>query len=238
MPQFIFPHVVAWFILLFFAQTWLKNRNTEFSYTSLFDASWNNYVTAKLTAVFVALFWGLLSLWVGLFKLINISFFEDVFYNRFFAFPVTGLVIGIGIIVFRSQINAVDMVRRILRVLIHWLLPVIALIAILFIVTLPFTGLKSLWDTRHATALLLWLVCLVLFFTNAVFQDGENESGYGKIISGLIKTALFLLPVYIIIAAYALGLRIVQHGWTVDRLWVALIITLLSGFIFVRGKFH
>ena len=235
--QFIFPHLISLFIILFFAQVWLKNHSNKFSYSDLFNASWDNYLTAKLTAIFVGLFWALLALWVSLFKLIEITFFYDLFYSQEFAFPVTGIVVGLGIVVFRSQINAVDMVRRILRVLIRWLLPVISFIAIIFIVTVPFAGLESLWKTGYATALLLWLVCLVLFFTNAVFQDGKNEAEYSRIVSGLIKAAIFILPAYLVIAAYALGLRVAQHGWSIDRLWVATIIMVLAGFVFSYAYF-
>lgn len=226
--ELLLPLFVMWFIVLFFSQAWL--RSGRFSYSSLFDASWDNYITINLTYIFVGIFWGLLLLWIALFELIDVRFFEKLFESPWFYFPVTGLVAGVGVVIFRTQVNAVLVLRRILRALMKWLLPLLALMSLIFLVSLIFVGLQPLWNTRSATSISLWLVCLILLFTNAVYQDSHAELAYKKPFEYLVKAAVVLTPVYVAIAAYALYLRVAQYAWSVERLWVLIIVVMLAGF--------
>ncbi len=221
--QYIAPQFIAWFVLLFFTQTWLKTRDFSFPYTDLFNASWGNYITGKLTFLLVMIFWGLLALWAGLFNIIDVEFFEELFKEKWFLYPIFGIATGVGVITFRTRINTIDLVLNILQVLIHWLLPVVAVMSLLFLLFLPFTGLQGLWDTGYATSMILWIVCILLFFTNSVYQLGSSDEENGKIYNALIKAALIASPVYVALASYGLMLRVNEYGWTVDRLWVLIL---------------
>ncbi len=44
------------------------------------------------------------------------------------------------------------------------LLPVVSFVALLFLVVLPWTGLAPLWDTGHASPVLLGIVVLLVLF--------------------------------------------------------------------------
>jgi len=228
--SFVIPQIIIWFVWLFFASTGLRLHNREFPYSDLFNASWEHYLVVKLTAVFLGLFWGLLTLWSALFKLIGINYFSVLFFDNNFAFPASGVAVGLALAVFRTQVNAVDVLRRVLRLLMRWLLPVLATMSVLFIVALPFTGLESLWQTRKASLLLLWLICLLLFFFNAVFQDSEQQA-YSPFFNKIIKWIILFTPVYIVLIAYALWLRVNQYGWSIERLWATIITLLLAGFV-------
>ena len=46
----------------------------------------------------------------------------------------------------------------------------------------------------------------------------------------LVEASLLALPVYAALALYALGLRVVQYGWTVDRFWALLIALAVAGY--------
>jgi hypothetical protein len=226
---YLWPQVIAWFILLFYARTWLQHRNLSFPYSDLFDASWDHFLVIGLTALLVGLFWGLLGLWSGLFNMIGIDFFERLFIDDPFAFMATGLVIGVGVTVFRRQINAVEVLRRILRALMRWLLPLLVLMILIFLATLPFTGLQALWETRYASLLLLLIVAVFLFLFNAVFQD-TGEGGYPAWLAVVIKFSMLTMPVFVALAVYAIGLRVTQYGWTLDRLWAAIVAAIAAGF--------
>ena len=231
---FTLSQTVALFIALFFFQTWLSSGNFSFPYSRLFNFSWFNFLTLALTVLFCLIFWSLLWLWAALFKLVGIYFFNELFFKTlWFEYIAGGFVFGIGIVIFRNEINFVYAVRKILRVLIWALLPLLAFIAILFLIVLPFTGIKPLWDTRHASFLMMWLMTLVLFFTNAVYQDGSGGRVYHRYAAIFIQAALVLIPVYVLLSAYSLYLRIQQHGWTHDRLWAVVILIFLSGYVFL-----
>ena len=229
-PHYILPQIVTGFIILFFAQTWLNEGRRSFSYTKLFNASWQNYLTVKLAGLFVGVSWGLLSLCAHLFKAIDIHFFYDLFFSPKFAWPATGFLVGCGIVLFRDQTYLVETIRRVLRLLIQGLLVAVAVIALLFLAALLFTGLRPLLATKHSTLLILGLVAIILFFICVVYQDGQDEVTYAKPLDLIIKAALLSLPIYLAIATYALSLRVVQYGWTHDRLWAALVLGLLAGF--------
>ncbi|WP_346838228.1 DUF4153 domain-containing protein [Microbulbifer sp. SAOS-129_SWC] len=200
-------------------------------YPALFHFSWDNALTAALTLTFVAIFWLILFLWQALFKLVGINFFQELFRQDWFAYPVSWLVGGCGAILFRAQQGFVLTLKRLLRTMLVALLPLLAVLVIVFLATLPATGLQPVWDTGRGSALLLWLVALLLFFTNGVIQDEQPFSRYPKLLNRILLLALAVAPIYALIAHYGLYLRVVQYGWTPERLWgftAALTLTLVA----------
>jgi len=104
----------------------------------------------------------------------------------------------------------------------------VALIALLFVASLPFTGLEALWKTRSATLILMCLIATVVLFVNAVYQDGEAPPPYPRWLRAVVNAALLTLPLYGALGLYALSLRIGQYGWTGERFWAALAAGTLS----------
>jgi len=188
-------------------------------YRALFHFSWDNALTAGLTLVFTGIFWLILYLWQALFKLVGIDFFHELFEKDWFFYPVTWLVAGSGAILFRAQQSFVLTLKRLLRTMLVALLPLLAVLTIVFLSTLPFTGLQPIWDTGRGSALLLWLVALLLFFANGVIQDEFPFARYPKWINRLLMAALAVAPFYASFALYGLFLRVQQYGWTPERLW-------------------
>src|SRR4029450_9126618 len=98
-----------------------------------------------------------------------------------------------------------------------------AVIAVAFLGALAFTGLQSLRDTRSATALLLGLAAILVLLIAATVQTGERAAELPRWRIVVIAVSALALPLYVALAGYALGLRIAQYGWSVDRAWGALI---------------
>ena len=46
----------------------------------------------------------------------------------------------------------------------------------------------------------------------------------------LVEASLLTLPVYAALALYALGLRVAQYGWTLDRFWAVLVALATAGY--------
>ncbi|WOX04024.1 DUF4153 domain-containing protein [Microbulbifer pacificus] len=231
--EFVPTIIIATFIVAFLLRACATGveRLQKPQYSALFHFSWDNALTVGLTLVFTTIFWLILFLWQALFKLVGIPFFSDLFWKDWFFYPVTWLVAGCGAILFRSQQSFVLTLKRLLRTMLVALLPLLAVLTIVFLATLPFTGLQPIWDTGHGSALLLWLVALLLFFTNGVIQDDFPFARYPKWINRLLLLALLVAPFYTVFALYGLWLRIAQYGWTPERLWgfvVALTLALLA----------
>ncbi|QIL90769.1 DUF4153 domain-containing protein [Microbulbifer sp. SH-1] len=231
--EFVPTIAIATFIVAFLLRACATGmaRLRKPEYSALFHYSWDNALTAGLTLVFTGIFWLILFLWQALFKLVGVAFFHELFEEDWFFYPVTWLVAGSGAILFRSQQSFVLTLKRLLRTMLVALLPLLAVLTIVFLATLPFTGLQPIWDTGRGSALLLWLVALLLFFTNGVIQDDFPFARYPRWINRVLLLALVVAPFYTAFALYGLWLRIAQYGWTPERLWgfvVALTLALLA----------
>ena len=145
-----------------------------------------------------------------------------------FAIPVTTFAFAYALHITDVRPAIVRGIRSLLMVLLSWILPVAVLLIGGFLLALPFTGLEPLWATRQATALLLAAAAVVVGLVNAAFQDGTVADDVAPPIRiGARIAALLLLPL-VSIAIYALGLRVAQYGWTVDRLVAAFCIAVAS----------
>lgn len=217
----------------FKALMYLQQRveRVPLTYQVLFTNSWRNFLVTALSAVFVLIFWLILMLWGELFRLIRIDFFHDLFNEDWFIFPALGFAFGLGVIIFRNLTRVIDNITKLLHGLIKLLLPLVVAVAVFFLAALPFVGLDVLWSTKRGTALLLWLLAIMLFFTNAVYQDGREANPYSAIIHRLIFSGLCVMPIISLLSLYGLVLRINQYGWSVERCWgfvVWFVLTMLA----------
>lgn len=221
--RFIF--VITIFIALFKAAMYIQQHSAseDISYAALFKYSWRNLSSISLATCFVGLFWSLLMLWAALFQVLNIDFFHDLFTNEYFVIPVLVLAFGIATTIVRDMESLLDSSSRIPQGLIKFLLPMVVVISLTFLVTLPVKGLSLLWDTGMGTALVLWLTAITLFFVNTVYRDEPHIRPYPLFLHRFIYLGVVLLPIYTAIAFHGLDLRVAQYGWTVERCWAMVV---------------
>ncbi len=226
------PFAISMAAGLFVAGPFLQCRQAHgrwcAPYPELFAHAWHNALTLLVAAVFTAMCWAVLGLWAGLFKLIGVNLFADMFADTAFVYIATGLFGGLGVLVGRSQARPVQVMRRLLIAIFTGLFPLLAAIALLFVAALPFTGLDPLWSTRSAATVLMSLVLAMVVFANAVFQDGSEPAPYPRLLRLLAAAGLLVLPVFAVLAMVALGLRVGQYGWSVDRIWGAIAAAVLT----------
>ncbi|PJK12089.1 DUF4153 domain-containing protein [Lysobacteraceae bacterium NML120232] len=218
----------ALFVALPYLQTSLRHGRWNAHYPDLFELAWQNGLTLILMAVFIAICWLLLYLWGGLFKLIGIEFFADLFREEPFVYLATGLMAGLGILIGRTQHRPVQIARRVLFAIFTGLLPLLALIALMFVASLPFTGLEPLWNTHSAALILMNVVAVMVLFVNAVYQDGQGAMPYPHWLRRMVDAGILTLPVFAGLALYALMLRIGQYGWTQTRIAGMAVTVILS----------
>ena len=211
--------LLACFMALLYLQPWVAREGI--GYRTLFALSWRNFLVATLAALATAIFYALLVLWGLLLAAIDITFFEWLFSEDWFLFPVLAVAFGLGIQVFRRLVHLIDGIAGLLRGLLWLLLPFAVGAQTVFLAALPFTGLAPLWQTGAGALLLLCLNGLVLFAANAVYQTGIGALPYPKAVHRALYAGLAMLPVITALAAYSLYLRIDQYGWSVQRCWGA-----------------
>jgi hypothetical protein len=225
---FIFSIGLACFKALMYLQQ--RANGVPLTYQVLFTNSWRNFLVAALSAVFVLVFWLVLVLWGQLFKVIEIDFFHELFREEWFIFPVLSVAFGLGVIMFRDLTHVIDNISKLLHWLIKLLLPLVVTIAVIFLASLPVVGFDVLWSTGNGTALLLWLLAIILFFTNAVYQDGREASPYPSLVHRAIYVGLCVMPFVSALSFYGLVLRLNQYGWTIERCWAFVVWLILALF--------
>ncbi|MEA5123592.1 DUF4153 domain-containing protein [Xanthomonas floridensis] len=223
---FGFTVTVGWFVALPWLQYRQQHGHWRADYRTLFDHAWQNALTLALALLFVWVCWMVLWLWASLFALVKITVFRELFREQAFIYLATGVMTGLGILIGRTQHRAVQVMRQILFSLCTGLLPLLAAVSVLFLLVLPFTGLQALWQTRSAAAILLSLVFGLVLFTNAVYRDDDVQPPYPRWLRRVVEAGLLSLPLHAALAAYALVLRIGQHGWTGERFCAAVLATL------------
>ena len=230
MSVFIFTSLIAGFKGLMYIQQFGSAENV--SYSRLFKLSWRNFIIFGECWLFVLIFWGILNLGAALFDILDIKFFSELLRDEWFWIPTLTLAFAFASVIFRKLLNIEDNIAFLLQTLIKFLLPVLSVISLGFLATLPFTGLNKLWETGSGSLLVMWLQVLTLFFVNTVYKDDSSVRPYHMLLHRLVFISVALLPVYSVISAYGIYLRVEQHGLTVDRCWGILIWFLLACFSF------
>lgn len=229
-----FPYVLTqltlWFIASFFIEAAQDGGRFWHTPNDVCAYAWRNFLTLGLLGLFFGVLMLVLLLWALLFKLLNIEFFWFLFFDSHrFIYPFFGVCGGIGVLILRNQANVVSLMEKIAGALLRLLLPLVALISILFLVTLPFTGVQLLWKTGKGTYLMMWLVCLMLLLMNVTRQHERDL--YQRFLEWVNRLTFLLLPFYIGLSAWGIGLRVSQHGWSHDRLWTVVILFLQACFV-------
>jgi len=229
-----FVFVLAMIVATFKALMYLQQRSLQlpFSYSVLFTLSWRNFLITLLAGLFVGVVGLLLLLWQGLFSAIGIELFAFLFKQDWFLFPVLGFSLGLGVVIFRDLSHILDSITRLLQGLLRLVLPILVVLSVSFLTSLAFVGLDVLWAIGSGTSLLLWLLAITLFFTNAVYQDGRGDTVYSPGVHRLVMLGMLALPVLSVLAFYGLLMRIEQYGFTVARLYALLVWFLFSLFAF------
>ncbi|MBA2466072.1 MAG: DUF4153 domain-containing protein [Sphingomonas sp.] len=192
----------------------------RFPYERLHGHAWMDAVIGAASLFFTGISFLLAWLIAGLFDLIGIEFLTDLLKESWFGWMLAGFAFGSAVGLLRERDALLTTLQRLVMVVFSVLAPVLAAALVLFLASLPFTGLGGLWDSDvPATPLLLVAGAGAVLLTNAVIGNGKAERSPSKVLQwaamALVSTVLPLA----IIAALSLGQRIGQHGWTPERIW-------------------
>lgn len=227
------------YILIPFVQAWTERKNGHYNYTDLYRHSWDNFFVLLVAAMLTVAFWLLIVLWAMLFKMVGILLFKDLFFSPLFIFISLPVVLSLGIRMALVHENIIGALRKIALSLCYFLMPLSAVITILFVLSLPFTGLQPIWDTGYSTPILLCLLGANILFINGIFQDGSIAPYRGGL-SRLVEIATLSMPVYAAITIYSVYLRISQYGVTPNRffLMVLVVVALCYSFAYSVAVFR
>ncbi|WP_246500206.1 DUF4153 domain-containing protein [Pseudomonas cyclaminis] len=220
--------VVLSYVCATFLLAWPAVKGQRWRYEDLFQQAWNSVFIVLYALILVGVFMLLLKLWGRLFLMLGIEFFERHFWSQLFLCISLPLVFALGMYLGGRSEKIIGQMRGMLFSACGLLLPLIALISVLFTLTLPFTGLERIWATGYSTPILLVLAGVQLFLLNGVFQEGVQARPYPKWLTHFIELSLLCLPILAALAFYSSWLRVEQYALSPQR-FVALAAALLCG---------
>ena len=221
-PFLTFPTLAFGAAALFIAHHLIvpavRARRWAAAYSDYFDGTWKAGVQLALSLGFTGVFWLLLHLGAGLFRIIGLGLLDDLLGEAWFSIPVTCLVFATAVQLTDVRDGLIRGVRTVALMLLSWLLPVIAVLVAGFLLALPFTGLDGLWGTRSATALVLSSAAALIILINTAYQDGRPDNLPPRALRVGVRAASVLVAPLVGLAFWGLMLRIGQHGLTPDRI--------------------
>jgi len=192
-----------------------RERRRIATYATYFDVAWTLGLQLVFSALFVGATWLVLQLGASLFDLIRLDFLSQAMEKAWFSIPVTAFAFACAMHLTDVKPAIVRGIRNLVHVLLSWTLPVLTLLVAGFLASLPFTGLAPLWATRSAAGMLLSAAASFVVLINAAWQDGSERPA--RVIAVSARVASLLLAPLTLLAAYALALRVLDHGWSLDR---------------------
>lgn len=200
-------------------------------YRAYFDVAWQHAIQLLLAWLFTGVFWLVLFLGAALFGLIGIEAVAELITKEWFVAPATATVFAAAVHLTDVKASLTRGARTLALALLSWMTPLMGGLTIAFLLALPFTGLKPLFDIGSATAILLGTAAALIVFLNAAYHDGETPPPAILRWSGR-AVAVALLPL-LAIAAYGIAVRVGQYGWTPSRVVVSACV--LIGAIYALG---
>jgi hypothetical protein len=226
-PRLAPSHLLGVFLIagFFIAHALVMAGSTErrriASYSGYFETAWKMGVQLAFSAFFVGVVWGVLNMGAELFALVKLDFLRELLKKSWFNIPMLAFAFSCAMHITDVRPAIVRGIRTLLLVLLSWILPVAVLIVGGFLASLLFTGLAPLWATRHASAVLLGAAALLVVLINAAWQNGAALATAAMPIRLSARIAALLLAPIMLIAIWALTLRVADHGWTNDRIIAA-----------------
>ena len=189
-------------------------------YARLHRHAWTDAVIGAASLAFTGITFLLAWLIASLFDVIGIDAIKELLQEEWFGWMLAGFAFGGALGLLRERDALVATLQKLVMVVLSVLAPVLAVALAAFILSLPFTGLKGLWESDvPATPMLLLSGAGAILLVNAVIGDGRGE----RVTNIWLQRAALLLLVCTlplsILAGLSMGERINQYGWTPERIW-------------------
>ncbi len=188
-------------------------------YPSLFRESWSIVVRVTLALIFTGIVWLVIYLSQELLGLVGVPVISVILSYDLAPWLITGTVLGLAMAVTNelADVLSPNLVLRLFRLLV----PVVLVVMALFLIALPLRGFATIFGAVSSTAVLLAMTAVaVTLVTSALDQEDALAASSTLMLQATrLLAAITSLPAGL--AAWALWLRVADHGWTPSRLMAA-----------------
>jgi hypothetical protein len=220
---FEFPFFSGILAVLIAAPLFQTNRDEgawRFPYARLHRHAWTDAVIGAASLAFTGITFMLAWLIASLFGVIGIDAIKELLQKEWFSWMLAGLAFGGAIGILRERDALAATLQKLAMVVLSVLAPVLAVALAVFLLSLPFTGLKGLWESDiPATPMLLLSGAGAIVLANAVIGDGREERSSNRWLQNAAAMLVLCVLPLAALAVLSMGQRIGQYGWTPERIW-------------------
>lgn len=167
---------------------------------------------------------GFLLLWAAAFRAAGAPFAE-MMTSAYLVLPAAGATAALAAAWVRDIARLRDALEAVVLIGARIALFPLALFSAGFAILLLVTGIEGLRAAGSPTAILLTLSIAAKLIINGVYRDGTRQPG--PMVRTAVWIAIAALPVYAVLAAYGIGVRVAEYGLTPGR-FITLIVTGLT----------
>ncbi|WP_166416646.1 DUF4153 domain-containing protein [Cochlodiniinecator piscidefendens] len=222
----IYGHeIISYFMVLFLSLPFVIAQMTSESkwrdYEALFDQSWTIVVRYAAAFLFVGVSWLIVYFCDALLSVVGIPYIGDILEVDFVPFVFTGVALGAAVAVVNELSDYVSafLIIRLFRLI----LPVFTLVVIVFIVALPIRGVGHLFGDLSPAATLMSIAALVMLFVSSAVDRDDECAVKTPLMSVATRLLALTLPVLSGVALYSIWVRVIEYGWTPDRVDAAVV---------------
>ncbi|MCB2136012.1 MAG: DUF4153 domain-containing protein [Rhodobacteraceae bacterium] len=197
-------------------------------YPTLFTVSWALVLKSLASMIFVGIVLAVLALGGELLRLVDIRLLEQLMREDIAVLLINGAAFGIGLAMLEELVD-LQVPRLVLRLL-RLLLPVTAVLVVLFLLGLPFRGLSALFGGRSTAAVLMAIAIGAIGLISVAAAEDDGEAVKGRTLGLSARALAALLPVVAVLAGWAIWLRVAEYGWTPDRIAAATGAVIVAGY--------
>ena len=202
------------------APDWRFWKLWDMPYARLHSHAWADAVIGAAGLAFVGVTFLLIVLIGQMFKLIGINLIFDLLNDEWFGWMLAGAAFGGAVGLLRERDKLVATLQRLVMIVLAVLAPVLAAALLLFLLSLIGTGLTPLWESGFSTAaLMMAAAAFAVLLANAAVGSGRDERADNRLLHVVAAALVAAVLPLAAIAFYSMYLRVVQYGWTPERLW-------------------
>ncbi|MEY4872776.1 MAG: hypothetical protein RLZZ563_2106 [Pseudomonadota bacterium] len=197
-------------------------------YPTLFTEIWTMVVRTVSGWIFTGLVWGMIWLSDALLGIVGLDLIDWILGYGAMPWLITGATFGLALAVVTENADVLSpyLILRLLRLL---TLPVLA-VMVLFVVALPVQGMSGLLGGISAALTLLAMCAAAVTLVSTAVDQSDAEVSGSLILTRSAQALALILPLPAGLAGWAIWLRVVQYGWTPDRLFAALLALVALGY--------
>lgn len=213
--------IMAVLILGFLPLPFLMAAQTSHwrSYSAVFRHAWALFLRLSFAWLFVGLVWALIYLSDALFDLVGLPVIDQLLEVEVTPWIVTGLLFGLAVAIVDelSDYMSPYLILQVMRLLV----PFVLVVLVVFLLALPFRGLNGLFGDLSAAGILLTMAAGAVALISAAADEADDTAPPPGFMLRASQGLALISVVPAALGAWAIWTRVVQYGWTPERLFAA-----------------